>query len=585
MKKVTIIVRAHDAAVTVADLRGLGVLHVEQSIPVQSDGINELKEDLSLIDEALNILQEASPGQAQKELALPPDWKVCAKHIVDLSKRREQLEVFSKKLLQSVEKWLPWGDFDPSDITALEQKGVYAKLCLIPLKRIKELSYPLTVKVISTQGAMANCIIFSKEKFQAPFKEIALPKQGLFQMQKRLDEDRKVVSSLREEIKKLSVYIGALRGMKKDLGKKLEFQEALAGMQKEGELSYIRGYVPFDIVKIVSQEATIKQWAVIIDEPAEDAFVPTLIRNPRWVSIISPVFKLLEIVPGYRELDTSLFFLMFFSLFFGILIGDAGYGLVYLLVTFFIQKKMGKNSLSAEGGFFLFYLLSFCAIIWGVLTGSVFGQGWLVKSGFKPLVPALGETKNIQSFCFFIGALHLSLAHSWRAILKFPSLSFLSDIGWVLLLWAAYFFAKLLILSQALPFYGRWLLIAGVILVILFTDPQKNIFKAIGQGAGALALSLMNSFTDVVSYVRLFAVALAGVAIADTFNSMASGAIASGKAPAIIAGVFIITGGHCLNLILGPMSVLVHGVRLNILEFCGHANVTWSGIAYKPLKE
>jgi V/A-type H+-transporting ATPase subunit I len=93
----------------------------------------------------------------------------------------------------------------------------------------------------------------------------------------------------------------------------------------------------------------------------------------------------------------------------------------------------------------------------------------------------------------------------------------------------------------------------------------------------------MNNFTDVISYIRLFAVGLAGLAIAETTNTLASG-FGEG-ATALVAGVVIILIGHSLNIILGPMSVLVHGVRLNVLEFSGHANVTWSGFTFEPLKE
>jgi V/A-type H+-transporting ATPase subunit I len=117
---------------------------------------------------------------------------------------------------------------------------------------------------------------------------------------------------------------------------------------------------------------------------------------------------------------------------------------------------------------------------------------------------------------------------------------------------------------------------------LFFTSPQKNILKTIGEGLGAIALSLVNNFTDVVSYIRLFAVGLAGVAIADAFNFMAYGVIKKGEPLTIIIAVLIIICGNALNIILGPMSILVHGVRLNVLEFCGHANVTWSGFVYKP---
>jgi V/A-type H+-transporting ATPase subunit I len=127
------------------------------------------------------------------------------------------------------------------------------------------------------------------------------------------------------------------------------------------------------------------------------------------------------------------------------------------------------------------------------------------------------------------------------------------------------------------------LIAAGIVLVVLFTNPQANMLRAIGEGLGTVALSIMNNFTDVVSYIRLFAVGLATLAIAETTNTLSSG-FGEGVV-ALMAGVLIIVIGHSLNIILGPMSVLVHGVRLNVLEFSGHANVTWSGVAFEPLKE
>ncbi len=87
-----------------------------------------------------------------------------------------------------------------------------------------------------------------------------------------------------------------------------------------------------------------------------------------------------------------------------------------------------------------------------------------------------------------------------------------------------------------------------------------------------------------LQFSAFFAVGLATIAIADAFNFMAAGAAASGII-GIIGAVAIVIAGHALNIVLGPMSVLVHGVRLNVLEFSGHAAVTWSGTPYKPLAE
>ena len=257
--------------------------------------------------------------------------------------------------------------------------------------------------------------------------------------------------------------------------------------------------------------------------------------------------------------------------------------MIYFIITFIIDKKIGKK-IKDKTTIFLFYVLSSCAIIWGIISGTFFGQAWLAHLGIKPLVPLLNNISFVQALCFLIGAIHLTIAHAWRFTLKLPAWMAVADLGWVSIIWSAFFLAKNLLLGDPFPFFGKWLICAGISLVILFTNPQKNILKSIGEGFVAIALVIVNNFTDIISYVRLFAVGLAGVAIADAFNAMAAGAGSKGLG-ALIGGVLILIAGHTLNFVLGPMSVLVHGVRLNVLEFCSHANVSWSGFAYKPFSK
>jgi V/A-type H+-transporting ATPase subunit I len=402
-------------------------------------------------------------------------------------------------------------------------------------------------------------------------------------MRKRLAEDTLALAAIKENILGYASYLDKLSALKNSWHKDLEFYETLYGMGQEGELTYLKGYVPFDTVPKLLGMAKKEGWGILLKTPSEEDNVPTLIRNPAWIALIRPMFKLLEIIPGYRELDISPVFIIFFSIFFGMLIGDAGCGLVYLLVTFIAQKKLGSK-VKDKSVFFLFYLLSSCAIIWGLLVGSFFGQEWLLKAGYKPLAPSLNNVSFVQALCFLIGAIHLSIAHSWRAALKAPSLTALADLGWVSIIWAAFFLAKTLLLGDLFPSFGKWLIITGLMLVLFFTSPQRNILKRVGEGLGTIALGLMNNFTDVVSYVRLFAVGLAGTAIADAFNSMALG-VNKGTIVTLAASVLIMIAGHALNIILGPISVLVHGVRLNVLEFSSHANVSWSGFEYKPLSK
>lgn len=581
MKKIALLVESKDAESTLRKVRALGLLHVQHQQLPQGKDVNSLQDDLMLANNAFNVI-------AEEEITLKhvsvvpeplPDWKALARHIIGLQRRSAQLKEYSLTLKQKIGQWETWGDFDPERLQELEKENIYIKFYQIPLKDLKDFPSQVIVKQIYVKAGVANCLLISHTPFALKFQEIIPPKMGLEKMRARLEEDREMIDLIKSQLQEYASFRPALLEAKKALEKELEFNETMQGMGQMRQISYLAGFMPYDKVQALTMIAQRERWGICITEPGETDNVPTLISNPRWVSIINPVFKLLEIIPGYRELDISPLFLLFLSLFFGMIIGDAGYGIVYILLTLGLQKKFNRR-FKDQKVFFLFYTFSACAVFWGLLTGTFFGQEWYIKAGFKPIIPLLNDTKFLQAFCFFLGAFHLTLAHGWQAIRKLPSWAALVDAGWIMVLWAAFFLAKFLILDDPVPFFEKWLILAGLTLVILFTSPQRNILKMIGAGLGTVALSLVNNFTDVVSYIRLFAVGLAGVAIADTVNTLAAGFAGNPLAAGII--IFI---GHTINIIIGPMSVLVHGIRLNVLEFSSHANLGWSGVAYKPLQE
>lgn len=581
MKKVAVIVQSKDANSCLDILGQTGVMHVEHQRPPKGKDISEIQDEISLLDKAVNILKKngaETDFSLEKEVA---NWKFTSRHIIDLNDRLGRLEEYSKSLGKEISAWEGWGEFDPDEIKSLEEKNIHIRFYRIPVKRVKDFSASVIVKPISTGKGTADCVVISKGMVEVPFKDLGLPRMGLKKMRERLSEDTKMIEVIRGDIRKQASYFMCLMDVKKTLEKELEFHEALQGMGEAAGIMYLTGYIPHDEEKSFLKTARIEKWGAFVSDPKPGDRVPTLIRNPKWVSIISPVFKAMEIVPGYQELDISLWFLIFLSIFFGMLIGDAGYGVVFLLLTFAGQRKFAKK-LKDRSIFILMYLLSSFAILWGVLTGAIFGQEWLPQS-IRPLLPALREAKNVQTLCFFLGALHLSIAHLWCAAIKFPSPKALSDMGWVLILWGAFFLARTLILGDIFPASGKYFFIAGPLLVILFTNPARNVLKSIGSGVNALLLSFINTFTDVVSYIRLFAVGLASVAIADAFNKMAMDVGYN----SIITGALttlILLLGHTLNIVLGPLSILVHGVRLNVLEFCSHLDIKWSGFSYRPFQ-
>jgi V/A-type H+-transporting ATPase subunit I len=433
---------------------------------------------------------------------------------------------------------------------------------------------------------MVHCVAISRRELEVPFPEISPPAQRVSLLRQRLHENGKATGEIQEAITAATGYARALSGKEQELEKEIRFRQVVSGMGSEGAIRYVTGFIPVDREESLVAEARKRHWGILTADPSELDTVPTLLRNPRWASLIEPVLRLLGLSPGYHELDVSPLFLIFFSLFFGILIGDAGYGLVYLVLTFVIAtwlRKMDRMTPELSTIITLFYLLSTCAIIWGTLTGTFFGQEWLRSLGYQPPMPQLNDAATMETFCFFLGALHLTIAHAWRITLKYPSPTALADAGYICILWTAFFLARTLILGEPFPALGWWLVGIGVLLVVLFTNPQRNVLRGIGEGLGTIALSFMNNITDVISYVRLFAVGLATLAIAETTNMLAT-AFGTGII-AVVAGIAILIIGHTLNIILGPMSVLVHGIRLNVLEFSGHANVTWSGVAFEPLQE
>jgi V/A-type H+-transporting ATPase subunit I len=584
MRKATILFETGDAEATIKDLRTLGVLHIEHQNPPEGRDISVLMEKVTRINSSLDILSRApvSGKNALPKKTITGDWQAVADHVTGLNKREEQLESSNRTITGQINEWERWGDIDPDQILHLSQKGIFLRLYQVPIKDTGNFPDDVLVKTIFTAGDTAHCVAISRRQYECAFKEILPPKQSLSSLKKLLAANTSESEKIKGEILDAACYYEDLVRIKKGLEKEIEFRQVVSGMGTEGAIGYVTGYIPSDREEHLFAEARIRKWGIMVNEPSDDDNVPTLLRNPAWVDRIKPVFELLGLTPGYRELDVSMPFLVFFSIFFGILIGDAGYGLVYILITLLLQKKLNPDP-GLKTTFSLFYLLGSCALLWGVLTGTFFGQTWLLNAGFKPLVPQLNDAGVMQTFCFFLGALHLSIAHSWRAYLKMPSLTALADAGWICVLWTAFFVARTLILGDAFPSFVIWLFAAGIVLVIVFTSPQANVLRGIGEGLGTVALSLMNNFTDVISYIRLFAVGLATLAIAETTNTLASG-FGEGVV-ALAAGGVIILFGHSLNIILGPMSVLVHGVRLNVLEFSGHANVTWSGFTFEPLKE
>jgi len=309
------------------------------------------------------------------------------------------------------------------------------------------------------------------------------------------------------------------------------------------------------------------------------------------------VFNLLGVVPGYRERDISFFFLLFFIVFVGMIIGDAGYGAI-LLAGAIVGIIRGAARKKIPTVMFLLLVLSISTVAWGGMTGNWFGYeaiGRLVPFRYL-VVPALdafdpASVEAVQAVCFILALTHLTIAHIWnfvREIRRKPAVRAFAQIGWLSLVIALYMLVVSLFVGGTLPSYVIYMIAGGLGFLFIFgsQNAETGFFRGIGRGLGEAfqtLFSVIGAFSDIISYIRLFAVGLASVAIAQAFNGIAAGM--GGGIGGTIGGIIVLAFGHTLNLIMGGLAVIVHGVRLNLLEFSGHLGMEWTGVEYAPFSE
>lgn len=586
MKKITVLAVEKYAAHTVEALRKLGFLHVSHMQQPRADYITSLEHKLIVLDKALLLLKDVSKQKQERDKERLLSYE---KEIMNLSEQNQHYIAEKQKTEEKLLWYKNWGDISLVSVEEIEKAGIFIKLYLCSKSELKKISQDKCVYIISQKGGQVQIVFVSaNEEETLGFTQIGLPREGRHSSQRKMTAISEHLEKIEKRVTELSAYRKSFLEYKKDLLKNLEFYKVRFGMAHKEGICCLQGFCPQGSVSQIEKVAKLKGWAVMIEEPEDPLEVPTLVSYPRWTKAIKPIFDFMGTLPGYKEYDISPWFLLFFSLFFAMLIGDAGYGFLFLGVTFFARRKLPK---APREPFFLMYILAVATIIWGAVTGTWFGAEKIGQlPGFEALVVdkinsfAEGNQNFMIYICFLIGAVHLTLAHAIVAFKYINSWIALSQVGWIMIVWTSFFIAGKLVLSKAMPGFALILGLLGVLLVILFSNFQKNILKGALISLADLPLKAIGCFADVVSYLRLFAVGYASVVLAVTFNNMAFDLGFNTIFTAVLA-VFILFLGHSLNIVLGFMGVIVHGIRLNMLEFSGHLNMEWSGRQYKPFKE
>lgn len=597
MKKAYIVILETERAPALAELGKLGLVHLE---PVAGKGqdYEELSRKIGEAERALGILGGYRPAKDAGPRLKALDAEGLVAEVTAAYDALKVLQDEAGALSREIERVESWGNFDPLLCRELARAGISLKLIEGPLARLKEIPQGIDyIRLEAPKGLARLAWRMGEEVLPLPadFMEFPMPSLSLLDLRASLTKVKARVADKEKALSQAALELPALGEFLQSLRSQKIFESFRSGMEGEGKLCHLKGFVPVEGLAGLEKAAAVHGWALLTDDPAEDENPPTKMKNSSLVRIIQPVFDFLGTTPGYREYDISAWFLIFFCIFFAMIFGDAGYGAILLLGGLALGFKALRQKKPIPDLVRLLLLLAVCTLVYGTVTGTWFG---LPPEGLPPLlrslmIPAIAgdnpaSPENIKVICFILGTIQISIAHVKNILRDFPDPKFLAQVGWLSAVDGLFFVVLNLVLDPAkypVPGFALIMVAVGFFLVFLFGSWNGNIFKSFLSGlAGLLTqfLGTVSALADIISYIRLFAVGLAGVAISQTVNSMGGGFL--GSLVGILAGILILVFGHVLNLAMSVLSVIVHGIRLNMLEFSGHLGMEWAGYKYEPFK-
>ncbi len=578
MKRVAVLCTAASEHETLDALQALGVLHLDADSHAEAPALKESQASLDSAVKALAVLSDIEPTGVQ------PSGNVTPEDILASAARIEALDAQIAGLKRHLATYAPLGDFNPADFRALEASGLKLRLFVAPVGILPEAGDGRIVRVLAENQAEKTVygLAIGDVQFPDSVSALPVPEKSLKETEKELAGVRVARKAEREV---LAGYASCAEKIKESLAERTtvrDFAAAQSAMGAQDGVKWLTGYLPEAKLPALREAAAAHGWGVAARDPTDDEDPPTLIDPPKIFRPIVALFDMLGIAPGYREADVSVVFYSFFTIFFAMLVGDVGYGVIILAITAWARRKFKK---APSAPFVLLGVFSLATIVWGVLTATYFGMPmeWL-PAWLKPKTAEwLGNQSNIMQLCFVIGAAHLSVARIWNACALFPSRKFLAEIGWLGIVWTMYCVSCAVVVEGfAFPKFMYCVAVISALMIALFML-DKSELKTRGVELGMLPLNIISGLGDIISYVRLYAVGLSSVMVAQNFDTMAAG-LNLPLAAKIPCMVLILLLGHGLNLVMGALSILVHAVRLNTLEFSNHKGVTWSGHAYLPFR-
>ena len=604
MNKLSFLIYHKEYEMFLEKLRELGVVHIEKREGAEMDAnlqaFMQKRTAYQSLLKSMTLAAASFDGKAtaQSDLTIEEvvdSYETQQEHIQALNM---QLPVLDKE----IDAMEVWGEFDWNVIDRLKANGWQMQFYCCPEKSFDETwTDEYNATVINRKGGQSYFVTVNQMPVELEAEAVRLPKQRLSELVREQEELKATIQKANKDldlfcVNNIPVVEKALDTLESDINL-MEVEQLGGERMAEGAIVMMDGWVP------VENDAEVRK---MLDEsgvyyeirPAEkEDNAPIKLKNGK-ISRLFEVLTKMYGMPDYGEFDPTPLFAPFYALFFGMCVGDAGYGLLLIVLGLYLKKKLSK---SMAGLMNLLITLGAATTIVGAVFNTFFGASltdldlpqWMNSLVITGKWDGTSYDKTMV-IALLVGMFHICFAMTVKAICSTARYGFknsLSDWGWWLLVGGSVVVATLNYLGvidmevSKMAFIG----IGGVaaIGIYLLNNIRRNVFANIGAGLWDTYNMATGLMGDLLSYLRLYALGLAGGMLGGVFNTLgmqlrdSMGDFLFGI-PGWICFGLIFVAGHGLNIALSCLSGYVHSIRLTFVEYFKNSGYDGKGVEYKP---
>jgi V/A-type H+-transporting ATPase subunit I len=586
LTKLSLVGLLQDKEAVLDELQALGCMHLLPLADRDGDAEQMPPEKADNARKALRYLMDVPVKRHQ--IRYESRFNMDTAVFTVLTNRHRLRDVMDRRdaLRLRIRELAPWGDFELPPLEDLGGQRLW--FYVVPHNRLTHLQQlQLPWQVVHHDYNNDWVVVISPTEppqEHIPAKRVRTGSNSLARLRRHLEETELELEDIHAERESLTRWISLMSHHLVTAENRAALKHAEAHTLDRDGMFAIQGWAPEARVGELQALADARGLALLLESPTDEDMPPTLLSNPERLAAGENLVGFYQ-VPAYRAWDPSRLLFFSFALFFAMIMSDAGYAAVLAVVLGLFWRRLGA-SVNGRRMRVLSSVLVGSSALWGVLVGSYFGFGPPPDSWLAPLaVLDLRDFDSMMRISVGIGVLHLVLANAQKAVVNWGLSDAGVSVGWILVLLGGY----LLWLAGDDPGIayktGQGGIVVGLILVMIAAGEfraggAKDTLWSVVKGLQALT-SITKIFGDVLSYLRLFALGLASASLALTFNDLARQVYQQVEGLGLLLAILIMLIGHVLNLALGLMSGVVHGLRLNYIEFYNWA-LSGEGYPFRP---